>query len=84
MTKEPTDYDQFTAAAKEWGCTLRGEIGALCSKKAVRLEEWELPKSGGFILMAHKKTGKIGVYALVGKNGLPVVNDLQWLREKCR
>lgn len=81
-----TDYDQFTIFAGQLGCKLQGVIGMVpCAKrKHIRVEAWELPERGGFVLMVNEKTGKIGVYDFVGKDGDPLIRDIEWLKNKTR
>lgn len=81
-----TDYSQFTIFAEQQGCKFQGVIGMVpCEKrKHIRVESWELPECGGFVLMVNEKTGQIGVYDFVGKDGDPLIRDIEWLKNKTR
>ena len=79
-----TDYSQFTIFAEQQGCEFQGVIGNLPCKKRrhIRVESWELPDEGGFVLMVDELTGQIGVYDFVGENGAPLIRDIEWLKNK--
>ena len=82
MSKPMSDYEQFAEFAKSLGCVCVGEIGTLCSRKAVRVEEWTFPTRHGFVLMTDKKTGKIGIYSFVGEHNAPLIRDIEWLKKE--
>lgn len=81
-----SDYSQFTIFAEQQGCKFQGVIGMVpCEKrKHIRVESWELPECDGFVLMVNEKTGQIGVYDFVGKDGEPLIRDIEWLKNKTR
>ena len=81
-TLKNTDYFQFISFATEKGCKAQGVIGRLPKRPTVRAESWELPEGGGFILMVNEVDYTIGIYEFVGKNGAPVIRDIEWLQNK--
>lgn len=81
-TLKDTDYFQFMAFATERGCKAQGTIGRLPKYPTVRVESWELPEGSGFILMVNEVDYTIGIYEFVGKNGDPVIHDIEWLHGK--
>lgn len=77
-----TDYFQFITFATELDCKAQGVIGRLPKRPTVRVESWELPEGNGFILMLNEADYTIGIYEFVGKNGAPVIRDIEWLKNK--
>lgn len=85
--KPKTDYQRFTAAAKELGFEKLSRIGSMRDKGGepnIIVEAWGLTNSQFqsrqyFMLVHDRNTGKIGVYTLVGASGAPVEADIDWL-----
>ena len=79
-----SDYEKFTAAAKELGAEKVKEIGRLDGHVAVEAWYFNAPvrkKGEGFILMRNLRDETIGVYEFVGKSGASVDDDIKWLME---
>lgn len=82
---QQTDYEQFTTYARQQGCHRVGALGQLfVPGYTLDVEVWEYrhrdgSTAGRFFLIVNGRTGKIGVYGLVGKDGDPLVRDIEWL-----
>lgn len=77
-----TDYEKFTAAAKELGAERVKKIGRLDDHIVVEAWYFNAParrEGEGFILMRNLSDGTIGVYSFVGKHGAGVDADIMWL-----
>lgn len=77
-----TDYERFTAAAKELGAERVRQLGKLDEYIIVEAWYFNAParcKGEGFIPMRNLADGTIGVYSFVGKSGASVDDDIKWL-----
>jgi hypothetical protein len=76
-----TDYEKFTAAAKELGAERVKEIGRLetCVVEAWCFNAPPRQKGEGFILLRNLRDDTIGVYQFVGIDGAGVDADIKWL-----
>lgn len=80
-----SDYERFTAAAKEFGAEKVKTIGRLDNYIVVEAWYFNAParrKGEGFILMHNLADHTIGVYEFVGKDGGSVDDDIKWLMAK--
>lgn len=81
-----TDYQQFSAYARQNGCKCLGVVGCIPEQPTVKVEAWSYPdrrgdQVGSFFVIVDRK-GKIGVYDFVGQHGAPLVRDIEWLHRK--
>lgn len=71
-----SDYGRFIKEAKALGAECVGKIGDFDGKF---YDAWHI-NGLGFIL-ARNSVGRIGLYTFQGRDGAPVENDIQWLRD---
>lgn len=76
-----TDYERFTAAAKELGAEKVKQIGKLddCVVEAWYFDGPPRRKGEGFMLVRNLTDNTIGVYSFVGRDGASVDDDIKWL-----
>lgn len=72
-----TDYERFMAEANRLGAKRVGRIGNFDGKF---YDGWQVAGQG--FILARNHTGRIGIYAFVGKDGAPVEDDIQWLTDQ--
>lgn len=85
---QQTDYEQFKTFARQQGCKCVGMLGRLfVPGYTLLVESWEYyhkdgTVAGRFFLTVNQSDEKIGVYGLAGKDGDPLIRDIEWLYQK--